>query len=306
MSTLQKLLVMIEPEEDAQPALDKALVLARPANATLELMICDHNSYLEDGFYFDPPRAAELRREHVEEHLARLEEMAAGIRASGLAVQVDARWGNPPYEAIIDKVLESEPDLVVQSTRHHEKIARLLLSHQDWQLLRFCPSPLLLVKDLAWSAQPAILVAVDPSHTNDKPADLDDRLADMGAELARLSGGDVHLYHSSHQPPVSGLYPVTVDPAVYEEKCSGLLARHGLPREHLHILDEDIHASLPRLADQLKAAVVVMGALSRSRLDRLLVGNTAEKLLDRLHQDVLIVKPAGTTGRVRKARQANL
>jgi universal stress protein E len=219
---------------------------------------------------------------------------------------VDARWGNPPYEQIIDKVLESEPDLLVQSTRHHEKLARLLLSHQDWQLLRYCPCPLLLVKDRSWPSQPNILVAVDPAHANDKPADLDERLTDMGAHLATLCEGAVHLYHCIHQPPVSGLYPVSVDPAVYEEKCGGLLARHELPRNRLHIVDEDIQTSLPELADQLKAAVVVMGALSRSRLDRLFVGNTAEQLLDRLHQDVMIIKPPGTRDRVKKARLSNL
>ncbi len=306
MQTLNRLLVMIEPEADSQVALNKALKLARPAGAAVELMICDHNSYLEDGFYFDPPRAAELRREHVQKNLELLEELAAVLREEGIRVTVDARWGNPPYEQIIEKVLESEPDLLVQSTRHHERIARLLLSHQDWQLLRYCPCPLLLVKDQDWAAGATVLVAVDPTHANDKPADLDERLTDMGEAIAALVRGRVHLYHSSHQPPVSGLYPVKVDPSVYEEKLSGLLARHELTADRLHIEDEDIQTSLPALAERLEAAVVVMGALSRSRLDRLFVGNTAEKLLDRLEQDVLIMKPGGTTDRVKKARRENL
>ena len=303
MQTLKKLLVMIEPEADEQLALDKALKLARPAGAALELMICDHNSYLEDGFYFDPPRAAELREEHVRKNLDLLEELASVLRGEGVQVSVDARWGNPPYEQIIEKVLETEPDLLVQSTRHHERIARLLLSHQDWQLLRYCPCPLLLVKDHDWSHGAAVLVAVDPTHANDKPADLDERLTDMGEALAGLLRGKVYLYHSSHQPPVSGLYPVKVDPAVYEEKLGGLLARHELTRDRLYIMDEDIQTSLPELADRLDAGVVVMGALSRSRLDRLFVGNTAEKLLDRLEQDVLVLKPGGITDRVKKARR---
>jgi universal stress protein E len=36
-----------------------------------------------------------------------------------------------------------------------------------------------------------------------------------------------------------------------------------------------------------------MGAVSRSRLERLLIGNTAEHVLDELDCDVLIVKPPG-------------
>jgi len=34
-----------------------------------------------------------------------------------------------------------------------------------------------------------------------------------------------------------------------------------------------------------------MGAVSRSRFDRILIGNTAEKVLDRLECDVLVLKP---------------
>ena len=43
-------------------------------------------------------------------------------------------------------------------------------------------------------------------------------------------------------------------------------------------------------------AAIVMGALSRSGLKGLFLGNTAEDVLDRLHCDVVIVKPAGFQG----------
>jgi universal stress protein E len=36
---------------------------------------------------------------------------------------------------------------------------------------------------------------------------------------------------------------------------------------------------------------MVMGAISRGRLERVFVGSTAERLLDRLPCDVLVVKP---------------
>jgi universal stress protein E len=36
-----------------------------------------------------------------------------------------------------------------------------------------------------------------------------------------------------------------------------------------------------------------MGAISRSGLKGLFLGNTAEDILDRLHCDLVIVKPAG-------------
>ncbi len=42
---------------------------------------------------------------------------------------------------------------------------------------------------------------------------------------------------------------------------------------------------------RIRATLVVMGAVSRSGLERLFVGSTAEHVLDDLACDVLIVKP---------------
>ena len=44
------------------------------------------------------------------------------------------------------------------------------------------------------------------------------------------------------------------------------------------------------IAQSLPADLVVMGAVSRSGLQRLFIGSTAEEVLDRLPCDVLIVK----------------
>jgi universal stress protein E len=306
MLDLKKILVIIEPEQDAQQALDKAIRLARVTGASLELLICDHSTYLEDGYYFDPPQAAKLREEHIERNRQLLEDMALVIRQQGFSVSVDALWGNPAYRRIIDKVLESEPDLVVQGSRHHEKISRLLLSHQDWQLLRYSPCPLLLVKDEPWGDHPVFVVAVDPTHANDKPAELDQQLTAAGKTLAAATGGSVHLYHSCYQPPVSGIYPVKTDINLYKEKTAGLLAAFNIPDSNLHIEEDEVQQSLPALLKKLDARVLIMGAISRSALDRFFVGNTAEKLLDRVNQDVLVLKPEGFTDRVKKARKTNL
>lgn len=306
MFRLNRILVVIEPEQDDQLALDKAIRLARVSGGSLELVICDHNAYLEDGFYFDPPQARLLRQEHVERNRQLLEDMAVVIRQQGFTVEVEALWGNPGYQKLIDKVLTSKPDLLIQSTRHHDKIARLLLSHQDWQLLRYCPCPLLLVKDLAWPEHPLFVAAVDPVHSNDKPADLDHQLTDVAQSLAKLSGGEVHLFHSCYQAPVSGVYPLVVDKALYREKTAALLAACSLSDDALFISDEVVTQALPAYLQQQDASVLVMGAVSRSALDRFLVGSTAEKLLDRVDQDVLVVKPEGFTDTVKKARPESL
>lgn len=306
MLAVNTILVIVEPGQDTQLALDKAIRLARQTGAALELLICDHSSYLEDGYYFDPPQAAILRQEHIQRNRQLLEDMATVIRQQGFTVTVDALWGNPPYRQIIHKVLQSKPDLLVQSSRHHEKISRLLLSHQDWQLLRFCPCPVLLVKDKPWSEHPAFVVAVDPNHANDKPAELDQLLTAAGKLLAETCHGSLYLFHSCYQPPVSGLYPVRPDIDAYRDKTAGLLSAFALSEQQLRIDEREVMESLPAFLQEVDANVLVMGAVSRSAIDRFLVGSTAEKLLDHVDQDVLVIKPEGFRDTVKTARPGSL
>ena len=50
MLELNKILVIIEPDGDSQVVLEKAVQLAKYAESEVELMIADHNDYLEDGY----------------------------------------------------------------------------------------------------------------------------------------------------------------------------------------------------------------------------------------------------------------
>jgi hypothetical protein len=49
------------------------------------------------------------------------------------------------------------------------------------------------------------------------------------------------------------------------------------------------------------SAIVVMGAISRSGYKRLLIGNTAERILDDLTCDILVIKPANFRSGVSRA-----
>ena len=57
------------------------------------------------------------------------------------------------------------------------------------------------------------------------------------------------------------------------------------------IANDPVHA-IAQAAQQSNSAIVVMGAVSRSGFRRLLIGNTAERILDELSCDLLVVKPA--------------
>ena len=261
------------------------------SRAKLEFIYSEYVHYLEDGYFYDPVVAKTLREEHSEVNAKKADALAQLARDAGLSVNVVALWGSPAHRSLVERIAATQPSLVIKSTSHHNRLARIFLANEDWELVRHCPVPLLLVKGLPWSEPPIFVVAVDPDHLRDKPESLDQKLVAHMLELRDRFGGEAHLYHYDWLPPLSGLYPLRIDAGSESAKLAELGAMHGIDPAHCHWTDVVINDSLPALIEEVDAAVVVMGAISRSAIDRVFVGSTAERLLDELVCDVLVVKP---------------
>jgi universal stress protein E len=192
------------------------------------------------------------------------------------------------YEAIVRRAAEIGADLVVaerHAGRHH---AAGVLRLADWELLRLCPVPVLLVKRSRPYHAPTVLTAVDPDHTGGKTAQLDEAILAAGALIAGGLRGELHVVHACQPGTGAGGVPGALDKTLFER---GLRLQNISP-EHRHLLAGDPRDIIPAIARRVGADIVVAGALSRSGLKRLLIGNTAERLLDELSCDLLIVKPA--------------
>ena len=67
----------------------------------------------------------------------------------------------------------------------------------------------------------------------------------------------------------------------------------NISQENTHIkegLPEDVIESM---ANELDAALVILGTVGRTGISAALIGNTAEHVIDRLNCDVLALKPEG-------------
>jgi len=217
-----------------------------------------------------------------------------------------AAWDRPAYDAIVRRALATHADLVIAATHGHRFGARLVLRNTDWELIRHCPAPLLLVKSRRPYQKPVVLAAVDPFHRHAKPADLDARLLAAASQLAGLLRGTVRIFHA-YMPlvtvdriPLVTAPPVMLPPAVEQthgeqvaRAIDRLAERAGIPRGRRHINVGEVSEELSAVTRRTRTDIVVMGAVSRSALTRLFIGNTAERVLDELSCDVLIVKPRG-------------
>ena len=290
MLELNNVMVVLDPQQEQQPALDKVLTLARLADFDITLISSEYTQYLVEGYYFDAIDLPTLRQEYLDERKQTLENLAGPLREKGLTVDTLSVWGHPAYEIVIREAARLGADLVVQHTRQHSAISRLFLSHNDWQLVRCCPMPLLLVKERDWKHIPHILAAVDPKHSRNKPLGLDHKILQIATDIAKLTEGETYVVHSYSQIPLSGKY-LKQAKEEHQRAFESLLDDFDIPESRRYLTEEAPEYALSEIGKAAEADVVVMGAISRSILSDVFIGNTTEKVLDFLDCDVLIVKP---------------
>ena len=305
MAESRRILVIVDPTSEAQPALARAVWLGARLGATVELFVCDYDQHLAGERFYDSGSLEGARKAVIDAHLRRLKELAQSCEGGGVAVSVDARWDHPLDEGIVRKVQDVEPYLVVKDTHYHPAIRRAVFSNTDWNLIRSCPAPLLLVKPRDIAATPRVMAAVDPVHEHDKPADLDQEILTRAEELCFAAEGELHVFHAyDPAPAIAAATTTMVTPisAPVSELTEELAHRHRKAFDELmaerpaRSFKSHIHQGSPEklliaLAEQLKADFVVMGAVSRRGLKRAFIGSTAERVLDHLPCDLLIVKP---------------
>jgi len=295
-SSAKTILVVVDPHTaDEQPVLERAAWLAAKTGAALELFACDYDADIDSGriatVRIPEPGA---REQLLLRHRRHLESFATPLRGRGLAVTVSVAWDYPLDEAVAKRAAAARPWLVAKDTHHHNVLQRTLLSNIDWNLIRDCPAPLLLVKARAIAERPTVLAAVDPVHEHDKPAQLDDAIYKFSADLCARTGATLRLVHAVAMPLGVELPPnvQALVAAEHRRALESFVTTHPVPGVNVHVLEGLAHQCLQHAAAEQHADFLVMGAVARRGIKKVLIGSTAARVLDRLPCDLLIIKPA--------------
>jgi universal stress protein E len=305
MKKLRRILVAISDLQHAHGGvLRRAAMLARATDAQVELLHVVTGPLTQSrrvggrvlSLQLTPDQSLQVAQKGLE-RVAR-SKLLLGCRVQSVAVA-----DKPAYEAIVRRAVATRADLIINGTRPRGLADRLVLRHTDWELVRHSPVPLLLVKSDRLAAKAVVLAAIDPLHANAKPARLDDRILDVASGMTAVLKGALHAVHA--YLPLSLMLAAGIgEPLVWNtteldsnysqrvtREFTRELRRRRIPLSRRHLLVGVAATELAACAARIRATLVVMGAVSRSRLERLFIGSTAEHVLDELACDVLIVKP---------------
>lgn len=304
MQKVRNILAIVDPTAAAHPAVEKAAALAERIDARLELYVCDTRAAREMRLMAE--RARDPSRLLTVNLKPFLESLAQPIRERGVDVTTECDYAERLHEGLLAHLQNAAADLVVKETHHHSLLQRTFITNTDWHLIRDCVAPLLLVKGAQWHRCATVVAAVDPGHAGDKPEALDHRILAEAAALAQSLNGALHVAHC-YIPMAIVAAATAAPPMVMDVSQEALDAEDQVKRAQVQelvrncsVAARDIHIEaggpiefLPRIVEMLGADIMVMGAISRSGVKRLLIGSTAERVLERLPCDILIVKPPG-------------
>jgi universal stress protein E len=299
MKSINKILVVLNVYKDFRNEPDhlplevkKALrLVSDTSTAHLVLVGCGFEEYLHEAYSSYAKDAVEQRKVFCQQMEDRLQIISNTLMAQGVSSECKVHWTYPRYEQIAKEALDYDVDLVVQHVNPDLEIEHNVLSNDSWQLVRTCPKPLLLTKGKEWPEQPVIMAAVDPVHKHHKPLQLDNAIIDVAKTAKNLLGGELHIVHAYAES--ARIFNKTGEiEAEHRKALDELLGENEWKPESIHMVDETPVLAIIHCQDELDASIIVLGALSRSRISDAIIGNTAEQALDYAKSDLLIIKPA--------------
>lgn len=298
-------LCVIEFDNYPEIVVARAAWLAKQNDCELELLTSDPvpNLLGETYIYLLESQmiADSIRNEHDEQ----VDALAKSAEAIGVVVHKTTLSAHSDADMVRSRAAETEPLFVVKGTHYHTPSERASLRDIDWRLIRGLDVPLWFVKPDEWKESPVVVAAVDPLHSHDKPASLDRKIIKFAKAITEQCKGSLKVLHTYQRLEALGtramkrFKPVKlnideIDEKIKSEHRDALEAfakECDIPADDVYQLPGRSHELLPMFARTNDASLVVMGALARSGLKKRIIGNTANRVLDYLPCDVLVIHP---------------
>ena len=300
MIKYRNLLVIIDPDMEMQPALHRAVEIARlQDDAAITLFMPIYDFSYEITSILSVAERDEMRSGVIAQRDAWLKGMILPYQEEGLSLECKVIWHSRPFEGILQEISNYKYDLLITSAHQHSLLETFIFTPTDWHLIRKSPIPLLLVKEHDWPENGAILLALNFSGEPEQER-LNAKLLREATQVAHLVKAKLHLVNTVPSPAlnialeVPGFTPELYSDALHQHHITQMeefAALHHIPGNQTHVLDGLPEDVLPELAHELDAELILLGCSGRTGWSAALIGNTAEQVVDSLKCDLLVVKP---------------
>ncbi|MCW8195936.1 universal stress protein [Proteobacteria bacterium 005FR1] len=269
MASIKKLFVVVDPSDARHVALERALIMGQRSKMPPELFVfvgvdgeaadlrASNDALFRDQDWFD-------------------EEIRKPIEEAGMKYTMQVSWSQEWQQSIVMSANRFGAERIYLPVHERVSHSRFSFSEAKWELLKTANCPVLLVQPGARPERKTILAAVNFQATRPEQQELNKSILYWARSVAEIYGAELHL--------VNGYK----DSMNYPDR--GKLARDSeLANDHIHMEQGYSSEVVSSVANRLNADLVVMGTLGQTGKARTRRGNTADRIIASLTQDVMVV-----------------
>ncbi|GAC17679.1 universal stress protein [Paraglaciecola arctica] len=307
------LYVMNHDISEPSPSLLRAVSLAKNNQADLTLLLVIPKLFLPSSVKKVGMGTVEMEKTVFAREQENLLQLAKTLDKD-VNVKVLLKVGKRYLESV-RLVLSQNVDMLIKEVDKVSWLDRLIGS-DDMHLLRNCPCPVWLMKKDEKPDYKQVLAAVDFDSEDDETCndELNHMILALSCSIALAEFSTVHVVtaYNAADAGFIGLWasdPENVEKQMLESEFRNSryqmdLLFHNLNEEignesfnYLslipHLVKGRAGEELPKIAKSIGADLVVMGTIARTGIAGLVIGNTAETILNQLNSSVLAIKPKG-------------
>ena len=296
----RRILAVIDPETEHQPALQRALTLARHTSGEVVAFLCIYDFSYEMTTLASSDERESMRNAVIADRLEWLEGII-GIHTD-ISITPVVVWENSLHHAVLHYTVTANVDIILKYAHSHDDLASLIFTPTDWHILRKSPVPVLMVKQHDWPKEGNIIAAVNIGTDDPEHDALNTKVVETAKHFCSLLSSHLHLVNAFPGAVMNLAIEIPeFDPHGYtanvEQHHRGAMidfaANYAIPAEHQHVVQGLPESAIPQTAANIDAELVVLGTVGRVGLSAAIIGNTAEQVIDALNCDVLAIKPDG-------------
>lgn len=286
---MRKILVVTDPEFSNEVVLNRIREVPKE-DTTFRIEHYLAPTHAKDGSAFTTS---------LQEKQEWLDELVAPLIDDGYTIESRVHAYGKLYEAIIESAVEFQADYIFKPLRQHGTLRRMIYTSTDWNLVRFCPCPILLVSDIPNVHGKPVLATVDLESQDERHQALNKVVLERTQALSDLIDGDVHLVNAYNMLTVAG-NSASLDALKYEvirgqreeyfSVAKSMAENIDVAIENVHLEEGAPEMVVNSVAEKLNAGIIVLGTIARTGVSGLFIGNTAESVLESSSCDVFIVK----------------
>ena len=306
MTKFRNILLALHGKDNEEKAIRRAFALAKNNKAKLTVVDVLEELPIKMKDLLKIVSVQELEEAAIKERLSDIKGLIKSAEAkTRIKAETKVLVGKPQIE-IIKEVLRNNNDLVMKTPEGKGTRRLTLFGTIDINLMRKCPCPVWMVKPSKSIKYSRILAAVDPDPFERVRNELNKEIMELAVSISQSEKSELHIVHAWRLWGESALRGLRVRASEAEMNrllqatrnfhkrwLDNLLAEFPLANlEHkVHLRKGDPGILIPDIAKKERIDLIVMGTVCRTGIPGLIIGNTAESVLNQVDCSLLTVKP---------------